>query len=283
MTAISKIDDEAGWDNHFQEYLPTIVKSGHIGLSKAIQEIREVQYDPFIRRLDNAQEKLLQHKKEQFDAALLWVGKTQTKIPRKREAPFDSEYFRIVEPWGAHLNATLELCNAILDVLDDFPQIGEIFPGTTALGWWAQIMIEIKLGTFERKINPTPSVTKTSHEANCKAEIKKLKSFQLPEGNTLRDELDRIAVIIAKPQPSDNNQIKRTRRKFREEAWKKYLDTAYDWATAQGNDSRLGRVLAIEGKLVRQAKGRQKTVLYPKPTGFLKQKRKPEMIKTSDI
>jgi hypothetical protein len=205
--------------------------------------------------------------------ALFWVLNFESKSLRDKDYPFCHPEFQFFEPLGRKIHADLLLWDDCLRFIDKFWDSQE-FNNTTAIKEWDATTQERMLCSYQSipcKVTLRESINYLNREI---ALLKETKNPHNPDQKPRLYNLIEVAKTIGKFNPSDNNQIKRERRNFRDNRWKLYIAAHRNWckrlsgvdeATYRGKD--FNPLLAyVEGeKLKLLVNGRQTRTIYTAP------------------
>lgn len=243
-------------------------------LNKAIKSLCRLQLnDPLALVYPAHQERLLLMQSN-WIIGLLWVSQKQSKELRKVQFPFNHPEFEFREPFGAWLNAELELWNACFDFADTFRANAIEYQSVTD-AWFATTLERVTSDWKHSYLNDR----KRDRLEALNDEIRLLSAGENPFDADSPDQRQRfnlinLALTIATPSKSDSNELRSRRKQFRDFTWNRYITARRKWAQRFSAEA-LKTTRLSDTKLELALGGRQTTTLYPPPAkSFLKQSRK---------
>jgi hypothetical protein len=190
---------------------------------------------------------------------LIWVLWLQRKDFRRCRKPFTEPYFKFCKPLGKRINAELELWKDCIDFIGELksPELPTF--NTPLDGWFAT--------TQERMLKPIPNNTKENQALLLREEIQQLKDGINPhdpdKGEKELYNLINLAIAIKTPQKSDNNDLKRKRKAFRDQAWAAYIQAHQEWYRHYSTSGTIKSVCIDGDQLKYYLNGRQKRLVNP--------------------
>lgn len=174
--------------------------------------------------------------KSDFTCALPWVMISQAKL-REREF-LNVPEIKFQRYRGRLLDATFELCYGALNLADRL-NASDSIEYQNAARWWKCCAIEhvdaMLNGVGQRR-------TKREIEAGLAAMLTELKAginpFN-PETDPHHFNLIEVSLRIGQHFPSDNNDVRKEKKFFRDRYWKNYLDAIRRWKAFIHQDSSL--------------------------------------------
>jgi hypothetical protein len=248
-------------------------------LKQTIRELCRIDAPNSIGIINPAHIELIALQQTNWVAGLLWVLKKQTKEFRKASFPFNHPFFLALEPFGEIMNAELQLWEACIDLIDDFPSFQwstsiEVGKKKNALAGWKVTSRERWLGFCDEIPNHW---TKESLIKEARKHYTQLVKGENPHSSAYPNlhNLIALSLAIASREKSDNNQMKRKRSKFLDAGWKPYLRALREWNGNFALDDKI-QVPNLEGEKIKcVVSGRQTETLFPPPPeSTLKRSRK---------
>jgi len=199
--------------------------------------------------------------------ALLLV-RNRFKTCSKKAFPYYHSEFSPFEAWADVLDAQLDLCDGCLELL---PSGAVEFADPCS--WWQALMLEEKQADV-RFISEERPFQKNSYKTGWKKDERKalglLRKFKNPYCSKKpmekhRYNLINIALVVGKERTTDSTKQKSKRKAFREKYWGSYLAARRRWLAEIAKDD-WKFVYVSDGKLYKQISGKERDVLYPKPT-----------------
>lgn len=190
---------------------------------------------------------------------LIWVLRLQRNGFRRLRKPFNDPYFELYEPLGKRINAEFELWKACIDFIDKLKS-----PELTTFdkpldGWFAT--------TQERMSQPIQNNTKENQVLLLREELRQLKAGINPhdpnKGERELYNLINLAITIKTPQKSDNNDLKRKRKEFRDQVWTAYIQGHQEWYRHYSTSNKIKAVCIEDDQLKYYLDGRQKRLVSP--------------------
>jgi hypothetical protein len=190
---------------------------------------------------------------------LIWVLQLQRKDLRRFRKPFTEPYFEFCEPLGKRINAELELWKDCIDFIDKL-KLPELTTFNTPLdGWFAT--------TQERMSGLIPNNTKENQILLLREEIQQLNAGINPhdpdKGERELYNFINLAIAIKTPQKGDNNDLKRKRKEFRDQAWAAYIKAHQEWYRHYSTSNKIKAVCIEDEQLKYYFNGRQKRLVSP--------------------
>lgn len=243
-------------------------------LTKAIGDLCRVRLSDPLALVQAAHEERLSLMQINWNIGLLWVLQKQTNELRKIEFPFSHPHFEFREPFGAWLNAELELWDACFDFTDTFRANAVEYESITE-AWMATILERIMSDWKHSYFNDR----KRDRLDALNEEIRLLSAGENPFDADSPDQRERFNLInltlaIATPNKSDSNELRKRRKQFRDFSWNPYIVARREWAKKFSQEQFKATRLS-ETKLEVVLGGRQMRTLYPAPKkSCFKQSRK---------
>jgi hypothetical protein len=259
-----------------------IAKISSRPLTQKIESLCKVEMKSSIFLLNEAQTELFSIMQSNWIVGLLWVLKWQTKELQKFKSPYNHPFFQANELIGKKINSELQLWENCLNFIDKFtieqPAQLEIYDFHTAIDGW-------QTTTYDRIIAGHETIIqkwgKNELIKQLEVEIRKLKKMENPHNPDDPREKNlynfiNTAIVIATPNHSDNNRLRRERKNFREDCWGSYVKAHRDWYQHfRDRDESIQVPYVEDGKLKLSLGGRQTETLWPQPSEkFLKRSRK---------
>ncbi len=237
--------------------------SEHQPLLNAIRTLDEAKCLPEPSK--PAHEVIFQHFQAGYNFELMWVIKSQLKLWKRTDYPFNLPACRAYESGGQAMIARLNLCDA---VLDSFPP--DILAYNTAIPFWTRVELEAKTDSMRAAYL---GLGKRELEDELRNTIDKLKNWENPykpddQFRFHSCNLIYAAIAIGKRQDCDSKQIKRERKDFVNKFWKPYID-ALEKILKDSQEGVSGckfKSFHIKGdNVVVQLSGRQIKLIYSPP------------------
>lgn len=172
-----------------------------------------------------------------FVYELMWFLKDRLKLWTRTEYPFNTVECLAFESKGAVMTALLNLCEAVMDY-------GLIKLPYSPLTLWYRIQKERKIAKFGKPLFSKETKQKELEvERSIITQLTKWENPYKPDEPQMQHNFNlfNMAIAIGKPQPDDNDELKKKRREFRVKAWQPLLK-ALRW---QAKDTDKG--VQIEG------------------------------------
>jgi hypothetical protein len=243
-------------------------------LTRAIGDLCRVRVSDPLALVQAAHEERLSLMQINWNIGLLWVLQKQSNELRKIEFPFSHPHFEFREPFGAWLNAELELWDACFDFTDTFRANAVEYQSVTEA--WFAITLERITGDWKHSYF---NDRKRDRLDALNEEIRLLSAGENPFDADSPDQRERfnlinLALAIATPNKSDSNELRKRRKQFRDFTWNLYVDARRGWAK-RFSQEQLKITRLTDTKLEVVLGGRRTRTLYPAPqNNFLRQPRK---------
>ena len=219
---------------------------------------------------EDAHRELFNHLQSGFFFELMWVLKDRLKLWTRADYPFNTLDCLAHESGGAVMIALLNLCEAVLDY-------GLIKLPYSPLGLWYRVQLEQQIVSFGKTF--FSKKTKKERLESLRSVIKQLAVWKNPykPDDRLRHHnfnLFSAAIAIGKPQPDDNNELKKQRGEFRRKAWQPLLKALREHVRdldkgvkAEGSTQKASfKAFQIQGdSLIAVIDGKQFEVIYSPP------------------
>jgi hypothetical protein len=275
MTEIQQKSQQKGEYQRLQEILADFLsQTPETPLTKAIKILCRWQLHDPLALINPAHEERLLLMQSNWIIGLLWVCQKQSREFRKLQFPFSHPQFEFREPFGAWLNAELELWNGCFDFADTLKVDAIAHPSITDA--WIATMRERMISDWK---NSYLNDRKRDRLEALNDEIRLLSAGENPfdadsPNQRERFNLINLALAIGTPQKSDSNELRKRRKRFRDFTWNPYIAARCEWAK-RFSQEQFKATRLTETKLEVVLGGRQMRTLYPAPKkSFLKQSRK---------